>query len=184
MATDKNTIDCDDDNECVVITPMERAIDALIYNSRWLLLPVFVGLIIALAAFALSFIVTVFDFSLNVLSYDKDDMLLMLLTFVDKVLVAGLIVMVLIGGYENFVGKVYIAAGKNRLSWLGKVGSGSLKVKLATSIVSISSIHLLKIFLDVKKFTITELAWTTGIHFVMVITALLLVLMDRIQPSK
>lgn len=173
-----------EEHDTAAVNRLELAVDSVIYNSRWLLLPVFLGLIVALAAYALHFSVMVFDFTMDLFTYEKNDLLVMLLTFVDKVLVAGLIVMVLIGGYENFVGKLYIREGKNRLSWLGKVGSGSLKVKLSTSIVSISSIHLLKIFLDVKSYTMSELAWTTGIHFVMVITALLLVLMDRIQPSK
>lgn len=170
--------------EMIASNKFENIIEAIIYNSRWLLAPVFLSLVIALAAFAIHFMVMVFNFSFDLFSYEKNDLLLMLLTFVDKVLVAGLIVMVLIGGYENFVGKMNIEPSKNRLSWLGKVGSSSLKVKLSTSIVSISSIHLLKIFLDVGSYSNQELAWTTGIHFVMVITALLLVFMEKIQPAK
>lgn len=170
--------------EMAASNKFENIIETIIYNSRWLLVPVFLSLVIALAAFAIHFMVMVFNFSFDLFSYEKNDLLLMLLTFVDKVLVAGLIVMVLIGGYENFVGKMNIEPSKNRLSWLGKVGSSSLKVKLSTSIVSISSIHLLKIFLDVGSYSNQELAWTTGIHFVMVITALLLVFMDKIQPAK
>lgn len=176
--------DTEEPQEHIVTNRLEDAVDSVVYNSRWLLAPVFLSMIVALAAFALQFVFMVFEFSVDIFTFEKNELLLMLLTFVDKVLVAGLIVMVLIGGYENFIGKMKIKTGKNRLSWLGKVGSGSLKVKLATSIVSISSIHLLKIFLDVKKYTEFELAWTTGIHFVMVVTALLLVVMDRIQPSK
>ena len=87
--------------------------------------------------------------------------------------------MVIISGYENSVGKLDVRDGK--LSWLGKLDSSSLKIKLSTSIVSISSIHLLKIFLDVGRYTNSELAWTTGIHFVMVLTAIMLASMDRIQ---
>ena len=170
--------------EMITSNKLENIIEAIIYNSRWLLVPVFLSLVIALGAFSVHFMLMVFNFSFDLFSYEKNDLLLMLLTFVDKVLVAGLIVMVLIGGYENFVGKMNIEPSRNRLSWLGKVGSSSLKVKLSTSIVSISSIHLLKIFLDVGSYSNQELAWTTGIHFVMVITALLLVLMDKVQPAK
>lgn len=173
-----------EDAEAVKISRLENIVEAIIYNSRWLLVPVFLSLVMALAAFSVHFMMMVFNFSFDLFSYEKNDLLLMLLTFVDKVLVAGLIVMVLIGGYENFVGKMSIEPSKNRLSWLGKVGSSSLKVKLSTSIVSISSIHLLKIFLDVGSYSNQELAWTTGIHFVMVMTALLLVLMDKLQPTK
>ena len=108
-------------------------------------------------------------------------MLVIILTFVDKVLVGGLVIMVIISGYENSVSKLNIAPHKRRLSWLGKLDSTSLKVKLSASIVTISSIHLLKIFLDVKNYSFEELAWTTGIHFSMVITAIVLAFMDKIQ---
>lgn len=162
----------------------EQLVESLIYNSRWVLVPVFLALAVSLVGFAVHFVYVVGVFTFELFSYQKNDLLLMLLTLVDKVLVAGLIVMVLIGGYENFVGKISVSPKRNKLSWLGKVGSGSLKVKLSTSIVSISSIHLLKIFLDVNAHTTAELAWTTGIHVVMVITAILLVVMDKIQPSK
>ncbi len=166
------------------INKFEESIERIIYNSRWLLVPVFLSLVIALAGFSFHFIAVVFNFTIDLFSYQKNELLLILLTLVDKVLVAGLIVMVLIGGYENFVGKLNVSPSKNRLSWLGKVGSSSLKVKLSTSIVSISSIHLLKIFLDVEAYSNQELAWTTGIHFVMVLTAILLVLIDKLQPGK
>ncbi|MBI1300434.1 MAG: TIGR00645 family protein [Alphaproteobacteria bacterium] len=161
--------------------PIEAFVEKMVYNSRYILVPVFMCLIVALFGYAIHFCYMVFDFSRELFTYEKNELLVMVLTFVDKVLVAGLIVMVLIGGYENSVGKLNVSPSKTRLSWLGKVGSSSLKVKLSTAIVSISSIHLLKIFLDIKSYTTAELAWTTGIHFIMVITAILLVLIDKIQ---
>jgi uncharacterized protein (TIGR00645 family) len=162
----------------------EQMIEAIIYASRWLLVPVFLGLVLALAGFSLNFIWLSGKFIFELFTYEKNELLLMVLTFVDKVLVAGLIVMVVIGGYENSIGKLNIPQHKNRLAWLGKVGSTNLKIKLSTSIVSISSIHLLKMFLDVEAYSNTQLAWTTGIHFVMVITAILLTFMDVIAAKK
>jgi uncharacterized protein (TIGR00645 family) len=142
----------------------------------------FLGLAVALLMFSMNFIHLIFHFGYDLFlgdGFGKDEMLVMMLTFVDKVLVGTLIIMVIISGYENSVGKLDVRGGK--LSWLGKLDSSSLKIKLATSIVSISSIHLLKVFLDVSRYEWQDIAWTTGIHFVMVITAIMLASMDRIQ---
>lgn len=173
-----------DDMVAYQLNRFEKFVETVVFSSRWLLVPVFLGLVVALAGFSISFVWQACVFIFSLFSYEKNEMLLMVLTFVDKVLVAGLIVMVLIGGYENSVGKLNIPANKNRLSWLGKVGSSSLKIKLSTSIVSISSIHLLKMFLDVTAYSNTELAWTTGIHFIMVVTSILLAYMDKIIVTK
>ena len=157
----------------------ELILERVIFASRWLLMPMFIGLAASLGLFSMNFVIMIFKFGLHIFEYDKNELLLMMLTFVDKVLVGTLIIMVIISGYENSVGKLDVRDGK--LSWLGKLDSSSLKIKLSTSIVSISSIHLLKIFLDVGRYTNSELAWTTGIHFVMVLTAIMLASMDRIQ---
>jgi uncharacterized protein (TIGR00645 family) len=166
------------------LNKIETFVEQVIYASRWLLVPVFLGLVVALAGYSVVFCYQAIKFIFVLFTYEKNDLLLAVLTFVDKVLVSGLIVMVLIGGYENSVGKLNVPAHKNRLSWLGKVGSSSLKIKLSTSIVSISSIHLLKMFLDVNKYSFAELAWTTGIHVVMVVTSILLAYMDKILGTK
>ncbi len=164
-----------------VLYTFEIILERFIFESRWLLMPLFVGLIVALGGFALQFVYMIYKFMVHLFEYEKNELLLMMLTFVDKVLVGTLIVMVIIGSYENSVSKLHIPGNQKRLSWLGKLDAATLKIKLSTSIVSISSIHLLKIFLDVGRYTQKELAWTTGIHFVMVITAILLGAMDRIQ---
>lgn len=161
----------------------EVIVERLIFESRWVLLPMFLGMTIALFAFSVQFLFLIIDFVQHLFSYEKNEMLVMVLTFVDKVLVGGLVIMVIISGYENSVSKLNIPPHKRRLSWLGKLDSTSLKVKLSASIVTISSIHLLKVFLDVKGHTFEELAWTTGIHFTMVITAIVLALMDRVQTK-
>jgi uncharacterized protein (TIGR00645 family) len=178
----------------------ELMLERMIFASRWFLMPMFLGLAVALLLFSLNFCYLIYHFALEITHYDKDGMLVMMLTFVDKVLVGTLIIMVIISGYENSVGKLDVRGGK--LSWLGKLDSSSLKIKLATSIVSISSIHLLKVFLDlpryadhiktstgeflrdgtgdmVDKMVIVE--WTVIIHFIMVLTAIMLAAMDRVQ---
>ena len=163
---------------------IETMLERFIFESRWFLLPLFLGLIIALLMFSLHFMYLVFEFSWNIFNYEKNELLLMILTFVDKVLVGGLVIMVIIGGYENSVSRLNISDRQRKLSWLGKLDASSLKIKLSTAIVSISSVHLLKMFLETTKYTNTELAWTTGIHAVMVITALALMFGERIGGVK
>src|SRR6058998_2600018 len=92
------------------------------------------------------------------LTIDEDGMILAMLGLIDAALVASLAVMVMIVGYENFVGSFEESAGTN-ISWLGKVDSGGLKIKLASSIVAISSIHLLQVFLNVEKYDNTKIMW-------------------------
>lgn len=164
----------------------EVFLERVIFASRWVLMPMFIGLAVALMLFSMNFVFLIYKFSLHLFEYDKDQMLVMMLTFVDKVLVGTLIIMVIISGYENSVGKLDVRGGK--LSWLGKLDSSSLKVKLSTSIVSISSIHLLKVFLDLSRYVDPDFPekmqivhWTVIIHFIMVVTAILLAAMDRVQ---
>ncbi len=160
---------------------LERILERFIFESRWFLLPLFLGLIGALAMFSMHFMYLVYKFSINIFSYEKNELLFNMLTFVDKVLVGGLIIMVIIGGYENSVSMLRIKDQDRKLAWLGKLDASTLKIKLATSIVSISSVHLLKIFLEVGAHTEKELIWTSLIHFLMVITALILTFMDMLS---
>lgn len=164
-----------------VLGVIERILERFIFESRWFLLPLFLGLIGALAMFSMHFMYLVYKFSVNIFSYEKNELLFNMLTFVDKVLVGGLIIMVIIGGYENSVSMLNIKDQDRKLAWLGKLDASTLKIKLATSIVSISSVHLLKIFLEVGAHTEKELIWTSLIHFLMVITALILTFMDMLS---
>lgn len=171
---------------------IETILERCIFESRWFLLPLFLGLIVAMFMYSLHFVFMIYEFSVNLFEYQKNDLLLHILTFVDKVLVGGLVIMVIIGSYENSVSRLNISNRQRKLSWLGKLDSTTLKIKLSTAIVSISSVHLLKIFLEVDKYITPNpdipgeydtgvLFWTTGIHMVMVITTLLLIAGDRIR---
>ena len=100
----------------------------------------------------------------NIFAMAEADLILVLLSLIDMALVGGLLVMVMISGYENFVSQLDIDEGKEKLSWLGKMDSGSLKNKVAASIVAISSIHLLRIFMDAKNVPDNKLMWYVIIH--------------------
>ena len=105
-----------------------------------------------------------------------------MLSLIDAALVASLVVMVIISGYENFVSRFDNADG-NEISWLGKVDAGSLKIKVASTIVAISSIHLLQVFLNVQQYTDGQLMWLTIIHLTFVVSALLLAYIDKLMVS-
>ncbi|HWV10451.1 MAG TPA: TIGR00645 family protein, partial [Pseudomonas sp.] len=143
---------------------MERFLENAMYASRWLLAPIYFGLSLGLLALALKFFQEVFHILPAVFSMAEAQLILVLLSLIDMALVGGLLVMVMISGYENFVSQLDIDEGKEKLSWLGKMDSSSLKMKVAASIVAISSIHLLRVFMDAKNYETDYLMWYVIIH--------------------
>lgn len=127
---------------------MERLIEKTMYASRWLLAPIYLGLSLALLALTLKFFQEVFHVLPHVFTLAETDLVLTLLSLIDLSLVGGLLVMVMMSGYENFVSRLDLDESQEKLSWLGKMDAGSLKLKVASSIVAISSIHLLKVFMN------------------------------------
>ena len=109
------------------------------------------------------------------------DLVLVILALIDMAMVGGLIVMVLMSGYENFVSTLQVADGEEKLSWLGTMDASSLKMKIAASIVAISSIHLLRIFMNAEKTDNDKLMWYTIIHMTFVISAFAMGYLDKIQ---
>ena len=158
---------------------MEVAMERLIFWSRWLLLPFYLGLCLALIAYFFSFAGELVSIFQNIGVWSKNDMLLSVLKLVDAVLVASLIIMVVISGYENMISRLDVDAERHGISWLGKLDTGTLKVKVAASIVAISSIHLLQAFLNVHSLTNDNLMWLVIIHLTFVVSALLLAFLDK-----
>lgn len=111
-------------------------------------------------------------------------MILVLLSLVDMTTVGGLLVMVMFSGYENFVSQLDIDERKEKLSWLGKMDASSLKNKVAASIVAISSIHLLRVFMDAKNVPDNKLMWYVIIHLTFVLSAFVMGYLDKIGKSK
>jgi len=116
-----------------------------------------------------------------VLGLKEADLVLVTLSLVDMALVGGLLVMVMLSGYENFVSRIDVNEGVEKLSWLGKLDSGSLKQKVAASIVAISSIHLLKAFMEVQNISNDKLQWYVIIHLTFVLSALGMAYVDRMN---
>ena len=158
---------------------MEKTIERLFYASRWLLAPIYLGLTLALVALGIKFFQEVFHLLPHVLEATESEMVLVVLGLIDIALVGGLIVMVMFSGYENFVSRMDIDEADDKLGWLGKLDAGSLKSKVAASIVAISSIHLLRVFLNVEQIDNTKLLWFVVIHMTFVLSAIGMVALDR-----
>lgn len=159
---------------------MERFIENAMYASRWLLAPLYFGLSLGLLALMLKFFQEVIHILPNVFAIAEADLILVILSLIDMALVGGLLVMVMISGYENFVSQLDIDEGKEKLSWLGKMDSGSLKMKVAASIVAISSIHLLKVFMNAENIETEHLKWYVIIHMAFVVSAFAMGYLDKL----
>jgi uncharacterized protein (TIGR00645 family) len=160
---------------------IEKAIEKTMYASRWVLAPVYLGMSLALFALSLKFFQELFHFLPMILEIDESELILKLLTLIDLTLVGSLMVIVMFSGYENFVSQLDLDESTEKLDWLGSHDYGSLKMKVASSIVAISSIHLLKIFMNVQTTDNDKLMWYVFIHLTLVISALLMGYLDKIS---
>ncbi len=160
---------------------MEKTVESLLYASRWLLAPIYIGLSLALLALGVKFFEEAFHVLPVVLATPEADLVLVVLSLVDIALVGGLLVMVMLSGYENFVSRIDIREGMEKLDWLGKLDSGSLKQKVAASIVAISSIHLLKAFMNAPQIANDKLMWYVIIHLTFVVSALGMAVVDKMN---
>jgi uncharacterized protein (TIGR00645 family) len=167
---------------------MERAIEKLLFASRWILAPVYLGLSLALVALGIKFFLELYHLLATVFTTSEADLVLILLALVDMVLVGSLIVMVMFSGYENFVSALDVDTGSEKLSWLGKLDANSLKLKVASSIVAISSIHLLRAFMKAPDYITDDnsdaLMWFVIIHLTFVVSAVMMGVLDRITSSQ
>jgi uncharacterized protein (TIGR00645 family) len=159
---------------------MEKLIERSLFASRWLLAPIFLGLALALVALIIKFFQELIHTLFSVISMTEAQLILHILSMIDMALVGSLIVMVMFSSYENFVSKIDLEEGDEKLDWLGKLDSGSLKLKVAASIVAISSIHLLQKFMKVQSIDSDHLMWYVIIHMTFVVSALMLAFLDKI----
>jgi uncharacterized protein (TIGR00645 family) len=164
---------------------LEYIIERLILSSRWLLVIFYLGLACALAVYGISFCVKFYSVALHTFDYDPNEMILAMLGLIDAALVASLIVMVMISSYENFVSRFDEDehGDKDQVSFLGKLDSGSLKIKVASSIVAISSIHMLQVFLNLEKYENQKIMLVIGMHLAFVISALLLGFLEKLSAK-
>jgi uncharacterized protein (TIGR00645 family) len=161
---------------------MDRTIERLLFASRWLLAPVYLGMSLALFGLGIKFFTEIYHLLHTIMEVTEADMVLRLLALIDMVLVGSLIVMVMFSGYENFVSRIDVKDGGDSLGWLGKLDASSLKLKVAASIVAISSIHLLRAFMGIStQPTVdgTKLMWFVIIHLTFVVSAVMMGVLDK-----
>lgn len=173
----------------------EYALEHLIFWSRWLQAPIYVGLIAAQVLYCYKFAREVIHLVAITESSSEMVFLLAVLTLIDIAMVANLITMVVIGGYATFVSKLDLDKSADRPDWLEHIDPGAIKIKLATSLVGISSIHLLKSFIEVgnpslvvnpgaPKLTHDDILWQVVIHMTFVVSTLLLALSEFIMHRR
>jgi uncharacterized protein (TIGR00645 family) len=173
---------------------IEHALEVLIFNSRWLLAPFYLGLVGGVLILFIKFGQEFVHLVPHVMSAPESDIILMILTLVDMSLVANLLLIIIFSGYENFVSKIDTAGHEDRPDWMGKVDFSGLKIKVIASIVAISAIELLKAFVNVSNIGTPgtpgtwmiedkQLAWKVGIHSTLVLSGVLFAHMDKIAES-
>jgi uncharacterized protein (TIGR00645 family) len=182
-----------------------RPLPNMIFMSRWLQLPLYLGLILAQAVYvyhfwvelvhlieamfgseaALRTLVTSVGYKTDaqVTELNETVIMLVVLALIDVVMISNLLIMVIVGGYETFVSRLRLEGHPDQPEWLSHVNASVLKVKLATAIIGISSIHLLKSFINAANYTEHTLMWQTIIHVVFLFSALAIALADRVMPS-
>lgn len=177
-----------------VTNPMDRiqtTIERIILYSRYILVVFYIGLAVALAFYAVSFVFEVIHVAeLAFFPPERENgefsMIMPILELIDGALVSGLIVMVMLSSYENFVGRFGDDSLDDSPEWLRRLDPGSLKVKVATALLTISAVKLLQVFMDREKFTDGDIFWKVIIHVVFIASAVFLALLDRIagHPAR
>ena len=163
---------------------IERFIENLLYGCRWLLAPLYLGLALGLLALGVKFFQEVYVTFTHIVSISEADLVLVVLALIDISLVGSLIVMVMFSGYENFVSRIDVTSDKDTLGWLGKLDASSLKLKVAASIVAISSIHLLRAFMGIAIQPVIDedrLLWYVIIHLTFVVSAVMMGVLDKMS---
>lgn len=157
-----------------------QALERLMYASRWILAPMYFGLSLVLLALSLKFFQELYHLLPHLLEVNETDLILKLLTLIDLTLVGSLIVIVMFSGYENFISQLDISETTEKLEWLGTHDYGSLKMKVASSIVAISSIQLLKVFMNIEATDNGKLMWYVLIHLTLVLSALFMGYLEKL----
>ena len=169
--------------------PKLHPLSWIIFSSRWMQLPLYLGLILAQAVYVVLFIKELYHLIVGATNLSEQLIMLAVLGLIDVVMISNLLVMVIVGGYETFVSRLNLDGHPDAPEWLSHVNASVLKVKLAMAIIGISSIHLLKTFIAIgslgqgnANFTEAGVMWQTIIHVVFVLSAIGIAVADRLMP--
>ena len=168
-----------------------RPLPLLIFSSRWLQLPLYLGLIVAQCVYVFLFLKELLHLVTHAAEFGEQDIMLVVLGLIDVVMISNLLVMVIVGGYETFVSRLGLQGHPDQPEWLSHVNAGVLKVKLAMAIIGISSIHLLRTFIEASsigmpgaRVTNEGVLWQTVIHSIFILSAIGIAFVDRMTQSK
>src|SRR6478735_3503695 len=163
----------------------------LIFGSRWLQLPLYVGLIVAQGIYVVLFTKELFHLAIHSFDFSEQQIMLTVLGLIDVVMISNLLVMVIVGGYETFVSRLNLRGHPDEPEWLNHVNASVLKIKLAMAIIGISSIHLLRTFIEAGSlnsgktgYTETGVMWQTIIHCVFILSAIGIAYVDKLSNDS
>jgi uncharacterized protein (TIGR00645 family) len=165
-----------------------RPLPQIIFSSRWLQLPLYIGLIVAQCVYVVLFVKELWHLVLGALKFTEQEIMLVVLGLIDVVMISNLLIMVIVGGYETFVSRLELHRHPDQPEWLSHVNASVLKIKLAMAIIGISSIHLLRTFIyagqlgrENSSFTETGVMWQAIIHTVFILSAIGIAYVERLS---
>ena len=163
-----------------------KPLETFIFASRWIQAPLYIGLIVAQLVYCWLFMIELSHLVIGAFGphhMTETDVMLIVLGLIDVVMIANLLVMVIVGGYETFVSKLDLDNHPDQPEWLSHVNAGVLKIKLSTAIIGISSIHLLKSFINAANLTEHTLLWQVVIHMVFLVSAIAMAAVDKMMTQ-
>jgi uncharacterized protein (TIGR00645 family) len=170
--------------------PGLRPLPSLIFGSRWLQLPLYLGLIVAQGVYVILFLKELWHLVLGSFKFTEQEIMLVVLGLIDVVMISNLLIMVIVGGYETFVSRLELERHPDQPEWLSHVNASVLKIKLAMAIIGISSIHLLRVFIyagnlgrEAVPYTETGVMWQVIIHALFVLSAVGIAYVEKLSQS-
>ena len=156
----------------------------MIFWSRWLQAPLYLGLIVAQGVYVFLFIKELTHLVADANTFSENEIMLIVLGLIDVVMIANLLIMVIIGGYETFVSRLQLKEHPDQPQWLAHVNATTMKIKLAMALIGISSIHLLKTFINAENMTETTIKWQVIIHLTFIVSAIAMAITDYIMNKS
>ncbi len=163
---------------------LKPLISLFIFRSRWLQAPLYLGLIAVLTIYIYQFAHALFHLCSELKSLTENQTMLATLDLIDVVMIANLLIMVIVGGYETFVSRLKLDHHPDKPEWLSKVDAGGMKVKLALALIGISSIHLLRTFINPSQETHDEIMWQVIIHLTLLVSVVTIAFTNRLMMHR
>lgn len=161
--------------------PEPNKMSLIIFSTRWLQAPLYIGLIIVLLVYVYEFALGLLDLVMGANLLSENEIMMKALDLIDVVMIANLLIMVIIGGYQTFVSRLHLQNHPDQPEWLDEVNAGTMKVKLALALIGISSIHLLRTFIDPGNKMNFSIMWQVIIHLTLIVSAISIALTNRLM---